>query len=114
MWGDVRVFFPFEFWHTCTNRKSQLTHTHTSLNGSSILLSFFSALSHFLSVLTDLGPVFVWEGKGWGWGGGYGSHNTGSALSLYIFTSTTCKGIKLFGTHIASTMQKLKHLFGML
>lgn len=33
---------------------------------------------------------------------------------LYIPTSTTCKGIKLFGTRIASTMQKLKNFFGML
>lgn len=33
---------------------------------------------------------------------------------LYIPTSTTCKGIKLFGTRIASTMQKPKHFFGML
>lgn len=33
---------------------------------------------------------------------------------LYIPTSTTYKGIKLFGTRIASTMQKLKKFFGML
>lgn len=48
-----------------------------------------------------------------GWGGGcflvpFTQHGTGVTLCLYIPTSTTCKETELFGTRIASTMQKLK------
>lgn len=56
--GEVGVFYPLQLdTHVRTHKHS--LHTHTSPNGSSILLSFFSALFNFLWAPTDWDPVFV-------------------------------------------------------
>lgn len=110
--------FPFcILTHTFTNLACSHTDTHLHAKPLTALpycWAFFSSIQ--LSMSSDrLGSCicryFEHQGRGiW-----YRLHWICSVTPcLYIPTSTTYKGIKLFGTRIASTMQKLKTFFGML